>query len=355
MSSPVGNWKGRNVFITGINGFIGGNLAATLVEAGANVFGLIRNKSRESFLYFEGVDKSATLIEGELTDKELLTRVISEQGIHFVYHLAAQVEVGVARKNPYLTFETNVRGTYSLMEAVRLGGEDIKGIVIASSDKAYGSYPKSKMPYKEDYPLNPRFPYDISKACADMIARSYASELYSLPVLITRFSNIYGPGQLNFSALIPDAIRSALGYATFIPRGDGRQLRDFLFVDDVVDLYLRLGTAIAREPKNLAGEVFNAGTNHPVSVRHVLETLYKAVGNERALRKVKQRMKGKRTVGEIDFQYMDFEKAHRFCGWRPTCDLRAGLAKTIGWFRVFLRRKYKTHQTQLDRPQTTLA
>ena len=165
------------------------------------------------------------------------------------------------RKNPYTTFETNIRGTYTILESVRLFPDTVHSDIIASSDKAYGEYPIEAMPYKEDYPLIPRYPYDTSKACADMIAQSYTSDVHNLPVVITRFSNIYGPGQLNFSALIPDGVRSALGYSRFIPRGDGSMMRDYLFVEDVVDLYLAIAENLSNDKKAYSGQVFNAGSN----------------------------------------------------------------------------------------------
>ena len=163
-------WAGKNVLITGINGFIGGNLAKLLVEKGANVFGLIRNQSEKSFLYYEGVARKTVNILGDILDKELVSRIISEEEINVVYHLAAQVEVGVGMHNPFLTFETNIRGTYTLLEAIRLNSNSIEAAIFASTDKAYGSYGRDMMPYKEDYPLIPKFPYDTSKACADLIA-----------------------------------------------------------------------------------------------------------------------------------------------------------------------------------------
>ena len=241
-------WFGKNVLITGNNGFIGGNLAKSLVEKGASVYGIIRNIKSDSILFYEGLDKKVVLINGDITDKDFIARIISEAMIQSVFHLAAQVEVGVGLTNPYLTFETNIKGTYTLAQAIADCPQTIESVIIASTDKSYGSYGKEKMPYKEDYPLIPIYPYDVSKACADMIARCYASDIFNLPIVVTRFCNIYGPGQLNFSALIPDAIRSALGYTTFIPRGDGSQERDFIFVDDVVKLYLAMAKALSLNP-----------------------------------------------------------------------------------------------------------
>jgi CDP-glucose 4,6-dehydratase len=339
-ADKAGYWFGKNVFVTGINGFIGGNLARGLLDRGANVFGLLRNASRDTLLYYEKLDRKVTLIEGEMVDRDLLTRVISEEQIHAVFHLAAQVEVGVGLANPYLTFETNTRGTWCLMEAVRACPQTVEAVVVASTDKAYGSYPAERMPYKEDYPLLPRYPYDVSKACADMIARAYTTEIYNLPVVVTRFCNIFGPGQLNFSALIPDAVRACLGYGQFVPRGSGQQIRDFIFAGDVVDLYLRIGERLARDAATLRGRVYNAGTNQPRSVREVLETVYRLTGREADFGAVLDMMKGRATVGEIECQYMDYERVNRDFGWSPQHGFEAGVTATIDWFRGYLKHQH---------------
>lgn len=282
-----------------------------------------------------------TLIEGDLTDRDLMGRVIAEEMINVVFHLAAQVEVGVGLSNPYLTFETNVRGTYTLLEAIRQYPEHIESVVMASTDKSYGQYPKEKMPYKEDYPLKPRYPYDTSKACADMIAQSFANEIYKMPLVITRFCNIYGPGQLNFSAIVPDAATSALGFSKFIPRGDGRQVRDFIFVEDVVDLYLRIGEEVAKAPEKYRGEVFNAGTNTAHSVKEVIETIYTLCSNKADLDEVLELMKGKKTTGEIDCQFMDFEKVNQFFDWSPRHTFSQGLSKTIEWYKSYNQHRFR--------------
>ncbi len=326
-------WQGKNVFITGINGFIGGNLAKDLLDKGANVFGLVRNQSFQTFLYFESLEKEIIIIRGELTDKELLNRIMSENNINVVYHLAAQVEVGVGLLNPYLTFETNIRGTYTLLEAIRAHGELVESVIFASTDKAYGAYAADQMPYKENYPLLPKYPYDTSKACSDMIAQVYANEIFKMPIAITRFSNIYGPGQLNFSALIPDSITSALGFSKFIPRGDGSMIRDFLYVGDVVDLYLRIGESMAISPEKISGEVFNAGTNKPISVRDILEVVYKLAGNKSDFEEILNLMNKKQTVGEIQCQYMNYDKVNEYFKWSPTHSLQDGLIKSIEWYK----------------------
>jgi len=328
-------WRGKKVLITGVNGFIGGNLAGYLVREGAEVTGLVRNICEESLLYFEGLAPRIKMVRGDLIDKEILTRVIAEEQVQYVFHLAAQVEVGVARAYPFLTWETNIKGTYCLLEAVRENRENIEAVVIASSDKAYGEYGRDKMPYREHYPLIPVYPYDVSKACADMIARSYASSLYNIPIVVTRFCNIFGPGQLNFSALIPDSTRCALGYGDFIPRSDGSQVRDYIYVGDVVELYAVIAEALARNP-GLAGEVFNAGTNKPRSVREVVEKVFEVTQQQEKYREIEKLWAHKKTIGEIDCQYMTFDKVKEFFGWRPVTTFDAGMRKTVAWFERYL-------------------
>jgi len=331
------SWNGVKVLITGINGFVGGNIAEKLVELGAEVYGLVRTSKYNSFLCYEGIDKKISLINGELCDINLLNRVISEEEISIIFHLAAQVEVGVGMKNPYLTFETNVRGTYTLLESIRLYPDSVQAVVVASSDKAYGEYAKEKMPYKENYPLIPKYPYDTSKACADMIAQSYTSDVNELPIVITRFSNIYGPGQLNFSALIPDAIRSALGYSKFVPRGNGTMMRDFLYIEDVVDLYIKIAESLSKDKKTLSGQIFNSGSNCPKTVKQIIEKVFTAVGDDDEFHRILRDMENKKTVGEIDCQFMDYEKVENYFGWKPRQSFNDGIAKTIEWYKRYLR------------------
>lgn len=328
-------WKNKKVLVTGINGFVGGNLCKGLINQGAEVFGLIRNKNYESFLYYENLDKKIKIFEGDLCDKDLFSRIISEEQINNIFHLAAQVEVGVGISNPYLTFESNIRGTYSLLEACRLFPDNLESIIIASSDKSYGSYPVDMMPYKEDYPLLPKFPYDTSKACADLVAQSYANDIYKLPIIVTRFCNIYGPGQLNFSAVIPDGIRSSLRYSTFIPRSDGSMTRDFLHVDDVTDLYLLMGKHLASNP-SIRGEIFNAGPNDPVSVKEILEMIFLIANNDKDYQNILNQMKDKKPSGEIDYQCMDFEKVNKYFDWSPSINLDKGMKNTFNWFKDYL-------------------
>ena len=334
-------WKNKNVFITGINGFVGGNLAKVLLDNGANVFGLIRNIDQKSFLFYMNIDKKVVVVNGDLANKNLLSNFFSEHKIDICFHLAAQVEIGVAAMNPFTTWETNIRGTYNLLEAIRESKHSLSAIVIASSDKAYGEYPKEMMPYKEDYPLKPRYPYDTSKACADLISQSYSTDLFKLPIVITRFANIYGPGQINFSAIIPDAIRSALGYSQFIPRSDGNSIRDYLFVQDVATLYTEIGKALFKDSSKIRGEIFNAGTNDGKTVKYVVEQVYKKLQNKKELEKITNLFKkNKGSIGEINNQVMNYEKVNKYFGWKPKTDFNDGLEITIKWFSKYLKEKH---------------
>ena len=289
---------------------------------------MVRNKKPNGFLDYESLSDKICLIEGNICDREIVERIISEEKIDIVFHLAAQVEVGVALENPFLTYETNIRGTYSILETIRKYNKNIQAVIIASSDKSYGSYPLEKMPYSEDYPLVPKYPYDVSKAATDLISQSYASEIYKLPIIITRFCNIYGPGQLNYSAIVPDAITSAQKYKTFLPRGDGSQLRDFIYVEDVSLLYMKIAANLSKND-SYRGEIYNAGTNKPISIKDLVSMIFKKVGNIEDLEIVIREMIGQKTVGEIDTLWVD--KLNNHFKWSPQTSLSQGLTNTIEW------------------------
>ncbi len=331
-------WKNKNVLITGVGGFVGSNLAKDLIKNKAKIIGLTKNKKIESLLYFDGLDKKIELVFGEITDKELLKSIFLKHDIDVCFHLAAQVEVGLARKYPYLTWETNVRGTYTLLEAIREKGKKLRSIVIASSDKAYGNYPTKFLPYKENYELKANYPYDTSKACADMIAKSYSGKLYKLPIVITRFANIYGPGQLNFSALIPDVIRCCLLNKNFVMRSDGEAIRDFVHVNDIVDLYKLLSKNLYLNPKKFSGEVFNAGTNIKHKIKDIVKKIFILTKKQKNLKKVLRRIKKNKTKGEISIQFMDFEKLELFLGWKPKYKFENSLPKLISWYGKYFKK-----------------
>ncbi len=314
-------WQDKKVLVTGISGFVGSALASRLVDEGADVVGLVRDDVPNSNFHLKRLAKKITGVRGSLEDFELVERAINEYGIEYVYHLAAQAIVGVANRSPLSTFHSNIQGTWNLMEACR-GKKNIQGIIVASSDKAYGTH--KKLPYRENFPLLPQYPYDVSKACADLITQCYY-KTYQLPVVITRFANIYGPGDFNFSRIVPDTIRSVMKGKNPIIRSDGSPERDYLFIDDVVDLYLLLG----REIKKTQGEVFNAGHKKPVSVLNLVKMILKHAGRK-GLRPV---ITGKGNPhGEIDRQWLDGRKAEKMLGWKPKYDLESGIKKTIDWY-----------------------
>lgn len=314
-------WNRRNVFVTGITGFVGSALAQRLVTLQARVIGLVRDEIIESEFTRLGLCKKITVVRGDLEDYAKLERILNEYEVDTVYHLGAQTIVGTANRSPLSTFNSNIRGTWNLMEACR--GKNLKSIITASSDKAYGSH--KKLPYREDYALKPDNPYDVSKACTDLIAQSY-HKTYGLPVVITRFANIYGPGDYNFSRIVPDTIRSVLSGKAPIVRSDGTPERDYLFVEDVVDLYLLLAENIEKTK----GEIFNAGHNKPVSVINVVRKIIELSGRKN----LKPVIQGKGSLhGEIDKQWLDGAKVKKVLGWVPKVNLEEGLKKTIDWHR----------------------
>ncbi len=331
-------WKNKIIFISGVAGFVGSNLAKNLVNCGAKVVGLTQNKKINSLLYYENIDKKIDLIFGNITDKELLTSIFLKYKFDICFHLAAQVEVGSATSYPYLTWETNVRGTYTLLEVIRENKRKVKSIIMASSDKAYGDYPLKSLPYKENYELKPNFPYDTSKACADMIAKSYTHKLYKLPIIITRFANIYGAGQLNFTALIPDVIRSCILKKNFIMRSDGEAIRDFIYINDIVDLYKLLAINLYLNPKKYSGEVFNAGTNIKYKIKNIVKSIFIYTKKENQLKKVFKKIKKNKTKGELSAQYMDYKKLNKYFGWKPKYKFLNTLPELIDWYkRYFLK------------------
>lgn len=317
-------WKNKRVFITGVSGFVGSSLAKQLFEWGAEIYGLVKDDNAESV--FNSFRSHVTVIHGDLENLTVLERAINENDIQYVFHLGAQAIVGAANQSPLSTFRTNVLGTCNLLEACR-GKKSLKAIIIASSDKAYGTH--KKLPYREDYPLLPQYPYDTSKACGDLIAQSYV-KTYKMPIVITRFANIYGPGDYNFSRIIPDTIRHILEGKNPVIRSDGKPERDYLFIEDVIDLYLTL----ARNIEETQGQIFNAGHNKPYSVLHIVKTLIKISGNK----KIKPEVLGKGSLhGEIDRQWMDGHKVYKLLGWKPKIMLEQGLRKTFHWYQKNLK------------------
>ena len=320
------NWKNRNVFVTGANGFIGSWITKALVEKGANVVILIRDEIPASPLsYMSNVcNKLGGIVRGSATDYAAVERIFNEYEVNTCFHLAAQAIVGVANMSPLSTFESNIKGTWNVLEAAR-NAKTLKKVIVASSDKAYGEH--EKLPYSEEFCLNASHPYDASKACADILARTYFNT-YGLPVAVTRCANIYGGGDLNFSRIIPDTIRSVLFDRNPIIRSDGTPVRDYLYIADAVDAYLTL----AEKLEKVKGEAFNFGTNSPVSVLELVNKIIKISGKTH----LKPIVKGE-AKGEINRQYLSSEKARKMLGWKPRYNLDRGLKETIAWYKKYFK------------------
>jgi CDP-glucose 4,6-dehydratase len=264
-------------------------------------------------------------VHGDVADAALMARVVAEEEVATIFHLAAQTIVGAARTAPAPTFHTNITGTVAVMEAARLGGA--RRVVVAASDKAYGSH--GALPYTEDMALQPTFPYDVSKAATDLIARSYW-HTYGVPVATTRFANLYGGGDLNPSRLIPELIAAALDGRAPRIRSDGTPQRDYLYVEDAVAAYLAIADALDEPGRDARGEAFNAGGGRPVSVHEVVDALGRAIGAPLDARYDP----ASTTPGEIPRQYVDISKIGRVCGWAPRVGLEEGLRRTYDWYRA---------------------
>ncbi|MDP9227720.1 MAG: GDP-mannose 4,6-dehydratase [Actinomycetota bacterium] len=308
--------------VTGARGFGGSWLAKQLLEQGEEVTSFDRHGERPSGLALLGIDGEVADERGDLADRGRLAAVVREQRVDTVFHLAAQAIVGTANESPLPTFRTNIEGTWNLMEACREAG--VERVVVASSDKAYG--PHEELPYTEGAALQPIFPYDVSKAAADLIARSYWHS-FGLPVAVTRFANIYGGGDLNASRLIPEVASAALDGRPPVIRSDGSPERDFLYVEDMARAYVAIAGALGEGEGG--GEAFNAGWGRPHSVREVIELVCEIAGTD-----LEPDFRGEGNPdGEIDRQYLDSTKIRELTGWAPEVELREGIARTLEWYR----------------------
>jgi CDP-glucose 4,6-dehydratase len=321
-------WEQRNVFVTGGTGLLGSALIEELTGQGARVVCLVRDWVPESRLLETPAFARVTVIRGDLDDLAVLLRALNEYEIDTVFHLGAQTIVGTASRSPLSTFESNIRGTWNLLEACRLCPRLIQRIVVASSDKAYGAH--DTLPYTEDAPLQGRFPYDASKACADLISLSYHAT-YGTPLAVTRCGNLYGGGDLNFNRLIPGTIRSVLKGERPIIRSDGTFVRDYFFVRDAVQAYMKLAARLP-EPA-FAGQAFNFGTETPLSVLELVERIMALMGRSDLAPVILNE-----ASHEIPQQYLDCSKARRMMDWHPAFTLEEGLNETIDWYRARLRR-----------------
>lgn len=312
----------RNVFVTGGYGLLGTWLVRALLDAGDHVTVLRRDRVPVSALVLEGLQDRCNVVDGDVLDATAMDRIIGEYEVDTVFHLAAQTIVPTANRSPAPTFDVNIRGTWTVLEACRRHG--VARTVVASSDKAYGRQPV--LPYTEDMPLLAEHPYDASKAAADIVARSYWST-YGVPVAVTRLANIYGGGDLNRSRLIPECVAAALAGRAPVIRSDGSPERDYLYVEDAVSAYLALTDALDGE--GAAGEAFNAGTGEPHRADEVVRLVCAAAGSD-----VAPDIRGDGVPhGEIDRQSLDPTKLRALTGWTPTVSLAEGLERTVAWYR----------------------
>lgn len=319
-------WLDRPVFVTGGTGLVGSWLVKRLIEAGADVVCLVRDWVPQSEMVRTGYIEKVKVVRGDIRDRDMLERALGEFEIDTVIHLAAQTIVTIANRNPISTFETNIAGTWNLLEASRRSPK-VKQIVVASSDKAYGD--QETLPYNEETPLQGQHPYDVSKSAADLITHAYA-ESYGLPVAITRCGNFYGGGDLNWNRIIPGTIRSILRGQEPIIRSDGEYVRDYFYVEDGAAAYMLLAEQLASHPE-LKGQAFNFSNEIQVTVREIVDRILKLMESN-----LKPRILNE-TSNEIRHQYLSAEKARRMLNWSPLFNLDEALVLTIDWYKDFFK------------------
>ena len=319
-------WKNKNVFVTGCTGLLGSWLVKDLVEKGANVTGLIRDWVPKSNLILQDSINKINTVRGDINDYYLMERILNEYEIDTVFHLAAQTIVSIANRNPMSTFETNIKGTWNILEACRRN-PTVKRVIVASSDKAYGEH--EILPYTEDAPLKGSHPYDVSKSCADLLAFTYHNT-YELPVCITRCGNFYGGGDLNFNRIVPGTIRSILSDERPIIRSDGTFIRDYIFIRDAVNAYLFLAEKM--DELDIHGEAFNFSNEIQLTVLELTNDILRIMDRTDLEPIVLNEAKG-----EIKHQYLSATKAKNILGWSPTYTVEEGLKETIDWYKEFYK------------------
>jgi CDP-glucose 4,6-dehydratase len=326
MGIKTGYWRDRPVFVTGAAGLLGGWLVRRLVDAGADVVCLVRDWIPQSELIRGGTIESVKVVRGDVRDRDVLERALGEYEVDTVFHLAAQTIVGIANRNPISTFESNIQGTWNVLEACRRSPA-VQSIVVASSDKAYGD--QETLPYSEDTPLEGRHPYDVSKSCADLIAQAYG-KTYRLPVSVTRCGNFYGGGDLNWNRIVPGTIRSVLRGERPVIRSDGEYVRDYFYVEDGAAAYMLLAEQITGNCE-LHGSSFNFSNELQFTVSNLVKEIL-----QRMQCSLEPDIRNEAS-NEIRNQWLSAERARRVLGWNPLFTLEEGLDRTIHWYRDFLR------------------
>jgi len=319
-------WKGRRVLVTGATGLVGSWLVKRLLTLEADVHGLVLDADPDSELIRSGDISRITVTNGDLRIPMDVSRAVKNSNCEVIFHLGAQTIVGTALNDPMWTFESNIAGTWNLLEAVRQSGNQVKSVVVASSDKAYGT--SDVLPYLEGFSLHGEGPYDVSKSCTDLIAQSYG-KTYKLPVTVARCGNIYGGGDLNWSRIIPGTIRSLIQGAQPEIRSDGSFIRDYVYVMDIVDAYIHL--AVETEKGKINGEAFNFSRDEPLSVMDLYKQICQAFNNSYVEPKILNSAKN-----EIKDQHLDSSKAKKVLGWKSNFTLTDGLTETINWYKTNL-------------------
>ncbi|MFN3326296.1 MAG: NAD-dependent epimerase/dehydratase family protein [Bryobacteraceae bacterium] len=328
MAGLTGFWSGRPVLVTGATGLLGGWLLRRLLDAGAEVVCLVRDWVPDAEALAAGLLDRTRLVRGDVCDRDIVERALGEYEIDTVFHLAAQTIVGIANRNPVSTFESNIRGAWSVLESCRRSPA-VRQVVVASSDKAYGEQPV--LPYAEEMPLAGRHPYDVSKSCADLIAQSYAAT-YGLPVAITRCGNFYGGGDLNWNRLVPGTIRSILRNERPVIRSDGRYIRDYIYVEDAAAAYMLLAERLASCPE-LRGRAYNFSNELQLPVLDLVHRILDRMGRPELQPDVRNE-----ASHEIVRQHLSAARARRELGWTPLYTLDDGLDRTIAWYRGYFER-----------------
>jgi CDP-glucose 4,6-dehydratase len=320
-----GFWRDKRVLVTGATGLVGGWVARRLLAEGAHVVALVRDPDERTMFYRSGDSRRCAIVAARLEEYAAVERAVNEHEVDTVVHLAAQAIVGAAQRAPLATFEANVRGTCHVLEAGRVHARLVRRLVVASSDKAYGD--QGQRAYDEEAPLSARHPYDASKACGDLIAQTYAHS-YDLPVAIARCGNIYGGGDLNWNRIVPGTIRALLAGQRPVVRSDGTAVRDYLYVEDAAEAYLRLAEHADRA--DVRGQAFNVSPERPLAALDLIERIAAAVGT-----RLEPDVRGT-AINEIPYQALSSAKVRRVLGWAPGFDVDEGLRATVAWYRDYL-------------------
>jgi CDP-glucose 4,6-dehydratase len=319
------DWNGKKVLVTGASGFVGSWLTKALIEKGADVTALSWGDISKSVLGFENMLDRLKFVKCDIRNYDDIKKVLDENSVEVLFHLAAQAIVGQANVSPIPTLQVNIQGTWNVLEAAR-NSKSVETVVGASTDKVYGE--PVELPIRETHPLLAKYPYDTSKACADMLSRMYF-EIYKLPIALTRCCNIYGGGDLNWSRIVPETVRAVILDRSPVLRSDGSPVRDFIHVDDAVNAYITLAENVHR--KEVQGRAFNFGSNSPISILELVKKIIEISGKQ-----LEPDIQGKGTpTGEISKEYLASDNAEKILDWRPQVNLEDGIKKTIDWYRRY--------------------